>query len=168
MTTGGERSAGLQNGQRGKCSDAWDEHVCKWNAHDDMICNAWHASKDKATTMNNWSTPGTSVSGRHNTPPLREDLVPRSRMAPEGQRKRKRNGRTKLLLWKTSETKEPWKVKQIGRKKTTEKNKVKSALLRKREKKEPNRVALRLKRDEDLIKWESLSKKGHNTRMEMR
>ena len=39
---------------------------------------------DKATTANNWKTPGTSVSGRHNTPPLREDLVPRSRMAPEG------------------------------------------------------------------------------------
>ena len=30
-------SAGLQNGQRGKCSDARDEHVCKCNAHDDMI-----------------------------------------------------------------------------------------------------------------------------------
>ena len=28
--------------------------------------------------------------GRYNTPPLREDLVPRSRMAPEGQRKRKK------------------------------------------------------------------------------
>ena len=41
---------------------------------------------DKATTANNWKTPGTSVSGRHNTPPLREDLVPRSRMAPEGKK----------------------------------------------------------------------------------
>ena len=107
--TGWHRSAGLQNGQREKCSDAWHEHVCKWNAHDDMICNAWHASNDKATTANNCTTPGTSVSGRYNTPPLREDLVPRSRMAPEGQRKRKRRGKTKLLLWQTSETKEPWK-----------------------------------------------------------
>ena len=41
-------------------------------------------AKDKATTANNWKTPGTSVSGHYNTPPLREDLVPRSRMAPEG------------------------------------------------------------------------------------
>ena len=31
--------------------------------------------------------------GRYNTPPLREDLVPRSRMAPEGKRKRKRRGK---------------------------------------------------------------------------
>ena len=34
---GGRRSVGLQNGQRGKCSDAWDEHVCKCNAHDGVI-----------------------------------------------------------------------------------------------------------------------------------
>ena len=27
--TGGDRSAGLENGQRGKCSDGLDEHVCK-------------------------------------------------------------------------------------------------------------------------------------------
>ena len=100
--TGWHRSAELQNGQRGKCSDAWDEHVCKINAHDDMICNAWHASNDKATTVNNWKTPGTSVSGRYNTPPLREDLVPRSRMAPE--RNGRGRGKTKLLLRQTSET----------------------------------------------------------------
>ena len=31
------RSAGVQNGQRGKCLDASDEHVCKCDAHDDMI-----------------------------------------------------------------------------------------------------------------------------------
>ena len=86
--TGGHRSAGLQNRQRGKCSDAWDEHVCKWNAHDGMIWHAWHTSNDKVTTANNWRTPGTSVTGRYNTPPLREDLVPRSRMAPEGRQKR--------------------------------------------------------------------------------
>ena len=41
-------------------------------------------TNDKATTENNWKTPGAIVSGRYNTPPLREDLVPRSRMAPEG------------------------------------------------------------------------------------
>ena len=39
---------------------------------------------DKAATANNWKTPSATVSGRYNTPPLREDLVPRSRMAPEG------------------------------------------------------------------------------------
>ena len=55
-------------------------------------------ANDKATTVNNWKTPGATVSGRYNTPPLQEDLVPRSRMAPEGKRKRKRRGKTKLLL----------------------------------------------------------------------
>ena len=34
---GGHRSAGLQNGQRGKGSNARDEHVCQCDAHDDMI-----------------------------------------------------------------------------------------------------------------------------------
>jgi len=53
--------------------------------------------KDNATTTNNWKTPGASVSGRHNTPPLQEDLVPRSRMAPEKNR-RGRGSKTKLLL----------------------------------------------------------------------
>ena len=45
-------------------------------------CNT--QAKDKATTTNNLKTPGASVSGRHNTLPLRADLVPRARMAPEG------------------------------------------------------------------------------------
>ena len=44
---GAHRSVGLQNGQRGKCSDAWDEHVCKCDAHDDMIWNAWHEQNAK-------------------------------------------------------------------------------------------------------------------------
>ena len=35
-----------------------------------------------ATTANNRKTSGAMVSGHYNTPPLREDLVPRSRMAP--------------------------------------------------------------------------------------
>ena len=47
-------------------------------------------ANDMATTVNNWTTAGTSVSGRHNTPPLREDLVLRSRMAPEGKNGRER------------------------------------------------------------------------------
>ena len=56
--------------------------------------------KDKATTANNWKTPGATVSGHYNTP-LQEDLVPRSRMAPE------RNGRgreeVKLIASLTNE-----------------------------------------------------------------
>ena len=82
------------------------------NAHDDMMkCNT--QANDMATTATNWTTPGTSVSGRYNTPPLWEDLVSRSRMAPEGQRKRKRRGKTKLLLRPMSETKEPWEVEKF-------------------------------------------------------
>ena len=45
-------------------------------------CNT--QANDTTTTTNNWKTPGATVSGHHNTPPLQEDLVPRSRMAPEG------------------------------------------------------------------------------------
>ena len=41
---------------------------------------------------------------RYNTPPLREDLVKRSRMAPEGKQKRTISGKTKLLLRPMSET----------------------------------------------------------------
>ena len=77
------------------------------------------------TQANNWKTPGTSVSGRHNTPPLREDLVPRSRMAPEGKRKRKRRGKTKLLLDKRVKPKNLEKVKPFREKNTTEMNEVK-------------------------------------------
>ena len=44
-------------------------------------CNT--QAKDKATTAKNWTTPGATVSGRYNTPPLQEDLVLRSRMAPD-------------------------------------------------------------------------------------
>ena len=61
-------------------------------------CNT--QANDMATTANNWKTPGATVSGRHNTPPLREDLVPRSRMAPEGKQKRKRRGKTNCFLGK--------------------------------------------------------------------
>ena len=48
-------------------------------------CNT--QANDMAMTANNWQTPGTIDSGRYNTPPLQEDLVPRSRMAPEGNRR---------------------------------------------------------------------------------
>ena len=40
-------------------------------------------TNDKATTANNWKKPSAMISGRYNTPPLLEDLVPRSGMAPE-------------------------------------------------------------------------------------
>ena len=49
-----------------------------------------------------WKASGASVSRRYNSPPLTEDLVPRSRTAPE--RSGRGRGKTKLLLWQTSET----------------------------------------------------------------
>ena len=39
-------------------------------------CNT--QANDMATTANNWKTSGASVLGRYNSPPLTEDLVPRS------------------------------------------------------------------------------------------
>ena len=128
--------------------------VMTWcNAHDDMTrCNT--QANDTATTRNNWRTPGTSVSGRYNTPPLREDLVPRSRMAPEGQRKRKRRGKTKLLLWQTSETKEPLGVEQIERNNTTEVIEVKNTPLETRNKEEQIRTALQLNGRKRTWSWQ--------------
>ena len=54
-----------------------------------------------------WKSSEASVSGRHNTPPPTRDLVPRSKDGTGGKQKRKRRGKTKLLLGQTSETKEP-------------------------------------------------------------
>ena len=71
--------------------------------------------------------------GRYNTPPLREDLVPRSRMAPE------RNGRgreeVKLSCF-FDEWVKPWTLRGWAkwRKKTTKMNKVKNTPLEKRNK----------------------------------
>ena len=87
--------------------------------HDGMMiwCNAKinnTSTKNTRATQNIWNlleSSGTSVSGRYNTPPLREDLVPRSRMAPE--RSGRGRGKTKLLLWQMSETKEPWEVAKL-------------------------------------------------------
>ena len=62
-----------------------------------------------------------------------------------------------------SETKEPCEVEQIERKKTTEMNKVESTPLRKRNKKEPIRVALRLKRDERLDKMKELEQRAQHS-----
>ena len=60
-----------------------------------MQCKNKRASTKEThgETRNSWKASEAPVLGRHNTPPLREDLVPRSRMAPEGKRKRKRRGK---------------------------------------------------------------------------
>ena len=50
-----------------------------------MKCNGPNKSHDEI--QESWTAPEAPVLGRYNTPPLREDIVPRSRMAPE------RNGR---------------------------------------------------------------------------
>ena len=59
----------------------------------------WHdamqqANKTHGKARNSWMSSGAPGSGRYNTPPLQEDLVPRSRMAPE----RNRRGREEVKL----------------------------------------------------------------------
>ena len=136
--------------------------------HDDMMQCTWcndeckEPNKSHDETRKPWKATEALVLGRYNTPPLREDLVPRSRMAPKGKRKRKRRGKTKLLLWQTSETKEPREVEQIREKNTTKVNKVESSPVGKSFKEEQIRTALRLKRDARLDKakrtWAKRSK----------
>ena len=46
--------------------------------------NATSKNKSHNESRKPWKASEALVLGRHNTPPLREDLVPRSRMAPEG------------------------------------------------------------------------------------
>ena len=102
-----------------------------------MKCNM--QANDLATAVNNWKTPGTSVSGHYNTPPLREDLVPRSRMAPEGQTKEKRE-EVKLSCFfdERVKPKNLEKAKPFREKNTTEMNKVENTSLEKRNKEETN------------------------------
>ena len=76
-------------------------------------CNA--KIKGASKKMKHTEKPGTygspaSALGRHNTPPLREDLVPRSRMAPEGKRKRKRRGKLSCFFdqWVKPRTLRGW------------------------------------------------------------
>ena len=125
-TINGCKCGWAQNGQGRELGEPERMQVsktCRCNADDAMaICNT--QAKDKATTRNNWKTTGASVSGRYNTPPLQEDLVPRSRMAPEGNGRGRGRGKTKLLLLPMSETKEPCKVKQFREKNTTKMNEV--------------------------------------------
>ena len=84
-----------------------------------MRCTWWHDMKcmtrkkmTRKTTANHWKTPDTTVSGRYNTPPLREDLVPRSRMAPEGKRKRKRKVKLSCFFdqWVKPRTLRGWAI----------------------------------------------------------
>ena len=52
-----------------------------------MKCNGPNKAHDE--TRKPWKASEAPVLGRYNTPPLREDLVPRSRMAPEGEGREK-------------------------------------------------------------------------------
>ena len=54
-------------------------HMMRMRMQDDTKDKCNTQEKYMATTTNNWKTPGASDSGRHNTPPLQEDLIPRSR-----------------------------------------------------------------------------------------
>ena len=105
-------------------------------------CNT--QAKDKATTANNWRTPGTSVSRRYNTPPLREDLVLRSRMAPEGKRRGREEVKLSCSFDKRVKPKNLEKVKPFCEKNTTEMNEVENTPLGK-EGQRTLRKTLRLK-----------------------
>ena len=49
-----------------------------------MQCKIKEQAQKKHTVITKiWKSSEASVLGRYNTPPLQEDLVPRSRMAPE-------------------------------------------------------------------------------------
>ena len=76
-------------------------------------------------------------------------------------RRRKRRGKTKLLLWQTSETKEPWKVEQIERKNTTEMNEVENTPLGKRTSKNKFKQHSGWKDMQGLIKWRTWAKWYH-------
>ena len=118
-------------------------------------CNT--QAKDKATTTKHRKTPGATVSGCYNTPPLREDLVPRSRMAPEGKNGRERE-EVKLSCFFDKRVK-PRTLKRLShfeKKNTTEMNEVENTPLEKRNKEEQIRAALRLKREAKLDRWEEL------------
>ena len=122
-----------------------DEHVCKWNAHDDMIWDAWHASNDKATIANNWKTPGTSVSGRYKSRDLEWH--------------RRENGRDKEKV-KLSCSFDKWvkptnleKVKLTREKNTTEINEVENTPLGKWTRKNKFEQLSGWKDMQGLIKW---------------
>ena len=72
----------------------WTEDPCNlfsWvkKRNDMMQCTRRKEESNRRNKSHNetrkpWKASEAPVLGRHNTPPLREDLVPRSRMAPKG------------------------------------------------------------------------------------
>ena len=104
--------------------------------HDAMhMMQRWmhQTNKSHDETQSSWKSSGASVSGRYNTPPLQEDLVPRSRMAPE------RNGRgreeVKLSCFLEKRVK-PWTLRDwtTKRENTREMNEIENTPLSKRNK----------------------------------
>ena len=51
------------------------------------MMNATNQTTHTMKTRKTWKASKASVLGSYNTPPLQEDLAPRSRMAPEGNRR---------------------------------------------------------------------------------
>ena len=62
--------------------------------------------------------------GRYNTPPLREDLVPRSRMAPEGKERGREEVKLSCFFDERVKPKNLEKAKPFREKNTTKMNKV--------------------------------------------
>ena len=137
----------------------------KKRLHDDMMqckrCNKENKSHDETQSI--WKSSGASVSGRYNTPPLQEDLVPRSRMAPE--RNGRGRGKTNCFFDKRVKPKNLERLNNLKERKTTEMNKVESTPLRKRNKEEQIRTALRLKSDTRLDKMNRTWAEGMTLRL---
>ena len=91
-------------------------------------------NKSHGKNRNSWKSSGASVSGHYNTPPLQEDLVPRSRMAPEGNRRGREEVKLSCFFDKRVKPKNLEKVEQIDRKKATEMNEIANNPLEKRNK----------------------------------
>ena len=69
------------------------------------------AQKKHTVITKIWKSSEASVSGRYNTPPLREDLVPRSRMTLE--RNGRGRGKTKVASLTNEWNHEPWEVAKL-------------------------------------------------------
>ena len=108
-----------------------------------MKCSGPNKTHDE--TRKPWKATEAPVLGRYNTPPLREDLVPRSGMAPEGKVKRKRRGKPSCFFDKRVKPKNLEKVTQIQEKNTTKVNKVKNTPLEKRDKEHCENLEVELK-----------------------
>ena len=143
----------------------------KW--HDGMMtwCNAHDAEMNARTKQNHttnlgkaWKASEAPVLGRYNTPPLQEDLVPRSRMAPEGSGRAREGVKLSCFFDKewNQRTLRGWKLE---RKNTTEINIVENTPLEKRNKDEEIRAALRLKSDMKLDKMKRTWVEGTTLRL---